>query len=89
MNFDVPQSPDDYIHRVGRTARMEAVGDAVSFASPEEQSDLAAIERAVGARIARLVLPGLDDSAHLTERPERVPRTRTHQFARPARFGRR
>jgi ATP-dependent RNA helicase RhlE len=63
VNFDVPQSPEDYIHRGGRTARMEALGDAVSFVSPEEQSDLAAIERALGTRIARLPLPDLADDA--------------------------
>src|ERR687886_995542 len=45
VNFDVPHVPEDYIHRVGRTARAEAVGDAYTFVSPEEEDDLRAIER--------------------------------------------
>ena len=45
VNFDVPMVPDDYIHRVGRTARAEATGEAFTFVSPEEESDLRAIER--------------------------------------------
>src|SRR5216117_2975740 len=48
VNFDVPAVPDDYIHRVGRTARAEATGAAFTFVSPEEEGDLRAIERAIG-----------------------------------------
>src|SRR4051812_9073162 len=40
VNFDVPKVPEDYIHRVGRTARAEAVGDAFTFVAPEEEPDL-------------------------------------------------
>ncbi|HET6765563.1 MAG TPA: DEAD/DEAH box helicase, partial [Longimicrobiaceae bacterium] len=46
VNFDVPHVPEDYIHRVGRTARAEATGDAYTFVSPDEEQDLRAIERA-------------------------------------------
>ena len=63
VNFDVPAVPDDYIHRVGRTARAEATGDAFTFVSPEEESDLQAIEKAVGKRLPRVTLPGFDYSA--------------------------
>jgi ATP-dependent RNA helicase RhlE len=70
VNFDVPHVADDYIHRVGRTARAEAVGDAVTLVSPEEEADFRAIERAVGARIARVRLPGFDYAAAATERLE-------------------
>ncbi len=59
VNFDVPNVPEDYIHRVGRTARMEAVGDAVTFVSPAEEADFRSIERAVGTRILRVTPPGL------------------------------
>ena len=45
VNFDVPQVPEDYIHRVGRTARAEATGDAFTFVSPQEEEDLRRIER--------------------------------------------
>jgi ATP-dependent RNA helicase RhlE len=60
VNFDVPASSDDYIHRIGRTARMEALGDAVTLVSPDEEADFRAIERALGARIERMTLPGFD-----------------------------
>ncbi len=60
VNFDVPAQPDDYIHRVGRTARAELQGDAWSFVSPGEESDLRAIERAVGQRIPRRRLEDFD-----------------------------
>ena len=60
INFDVPHVPEDYIHRVGRTARAEMTGDAFTFVSPEEQTDLAAIERAIGKRLPRITVPGFD-----------------------------
>lgn len=60
VNFDVPGQPGDYIHRVGRTARAGAAGDALTFASPAEGGQLAAIERAVGRRLERRTLDGFD-----------------------------
>jgi ATP-dependent RNA helicase RhlE len=63
VNFDVPQVPEDYIHRVGRTARAEATGDAFTFVAPDEEADLRAIERAVGKRLPRVTLPDFDYSA--------------------------
>jgi ATP-dependent RNA helicase RhlE len=63
VNFDVPEVPDDYIHRVGRTARAEAVGDAFTFVAPDEENDLRAIERAIGKRLPRVTLPDFDYSA--------------------------
>ena len=70
VNFDVPHVPEDYIHRVGRTARAEAVGDAYTFVSPEEEDDLRAIERAIGRRLPRVTLPGFDYAARPAERFE-------------------
>jgi ATP-dependent RNA helicase RhlE len=60
VNFDVPNMPDDYIHRVGRTARAELTGDAITFAAPDEENDLRAIERAIGKRLPRITLPDFD-----------------------------
>jgi ATP-dependent RNA helicase RhlE len=70
VNFDVPGLPEDYIHRVGRTARVEALGDALTLVSPAEEGDLRAIERAVGARIPRVTLPGFDYAMKAAERFE-------------------
>jgi ATP-dependent RNA helicase RhlE len=60
VNFDVPADPDSYIHRVGRTARAEATGDAFTFVSPDEDPELKAIERALGKGLPRVTLPGFD-----------------------------
>ncbi len=65
VNFDVPAQPDDYIHRVGRTARAGAVGAAVTLVSPEEEADLRTIERAIRMPIERASLPGFDPRERL------------------------
>jgi ATP-dependent RNA helicase RhlE len=53
VNFDLPHTPEDYIHRIGRTARAEATGQATSFAAPEEREQLRAIERHLGHPVPR------------------------------------
>jgi ATP-dependent RNA helicase RhlE len=60
VNFDVPQAPDDYIHRVGRTGRAEMTGDAFTFVAPDEESDLRDIEKAIGRRLPRVTVPDFD-----------------------------
>jgi len=70
VNFDVSNVPEDYIHRVGRTARAEAQGEAFTFVSPEEESDLRAIERAVGKKLPRVKVPDFDYSAKPAARLE-------------------
>jgi ATP-dependent RNA helicase RhlE len=63
VNFDVPVVPEDYIHRVGRTGRAEATGDAFTFVAPAEEEDLRRIERAIGKRLPRVTVPDFDYSA--------------------------
>src|SRR5207237_6621221 len=60
INYDLPQTVEDYVHRVGRTARAEAAGHASSFAAPEERAQLPAIERHIGRALPRQThaLPG-------------------------------
>lgn len=58
INYDVPENPEDYVHRTGRTGRAQAVGDAFTLASPENESDVRAIERFIGQQIPRLRLDG-------------------------------
>jgi ATP-dependent RNA helicase RhlE len=71
VNFDVPVAPEDYIHRVGRTARAEATGEAYTFAAPEEADELRAIERVVGKPLPRVTLPDFDYSAKPATKLER------------------
>src|SRR5207248_9421616 len=68
VNFDVPHVPDDYIHRVGRTARADATGDAYTLVSPEEEPDLRAIERSIGRALPRVLVPGFDYAKKPAER---------------------
>ncbi len=70
VNFDVPNMPDDYIHRVGRTARAGATGEAFTFVSPQEKNELRAIERVVGKVLPRLTLDGFDYQSRPAERFE-------------------
>ena len=60
INYDVPENPEDYVHRIGRTGRAMAVGDAYMLAVPEEGGDCHDIERFIGARIPQLSLDGFD-----------------------------
>jgi ATP-dependent RNA helicase RhlE len=70
VNFDVPAVPDDYIHRVGRTGRAAATGEAFTMASPEEEGDLRNIERAIGRRLPRVTVPDFDYAARPQARLE-------------------
>ncbi len=63
VNFDVPKAAEDYIHRVGRTARAELTGDAFTLVSPEEEGELRGIERVVGRRLPRITVPDFDYTA--------------------------
>jgi ATP-dependent RNA helicase RhlE len=84
VNFDVPASPEDYIHRIGRTARAEATGDAYTFVSPEEESEVRGLERAAGGRIERRMVREFDYRARKEERLE-IPlpeRLAAHRAAR-------
>ena len=74
VNFDVPHLPEDYIHRVGRTARVQATGDAYTFVSPEEEGSLRAIERHLGKRLPRHMVAGFDYAKRPADRLE-VPLT--------------
>jgi ATP-dependent RNA helicase RhlE len=59
VNFDVPMIPEDYVHRIGRTARMKATGDAITFVAPDEEPLFRQIEKALGKRIERAQKPAL------------------------------
>ena len=61
VNYEVPATAEDYIHRVGRTARAGRDGAALTLVSPEEESMLASIERAVGVKLERSRLTGFTD----------------------------
>ena len=59
VNYDVPLVPDDYVHRVGRTARASATGNAITFVAADEEKYFAQIERKLGKRLERAQTPAL------------------------------
>ncbi len=92
VNFDVPAEAEDYIHRVGRTARAEAVGEAFTFVSPEEEGGLRNIEKAIQKRLPRVMLADFDYSAKpqgklevpLAERIAEIRKKKSEDRARAA-----
>lgn len=68
LNYDVPQDPEDYIHRVGRTARAASKGVAITFITPEDQHRFVRIEKLIGREIEKTVVP-----AELGETPPYSP----------------
>ena len=60
INFDVPQEPEDYVHRIGRTGRAASSGDAYTLMSPDEIAMVRTIERVIGQEIPRISVPGYD-----------------------------
>ncbi|HEU5208825.1 MAG TPA: DEAD/DEAH box helicase [Longimicrobiales bacterium] len=87
VNFDVPNGSEDYIHRVGRTARADAVGDAYTFVAPEEESTIRDIERALNKRIERRIVDGFDYSSNAADEPLEIPLQERLAAMRQARAG--
>jgi ATP-dependent RNA helicase RhlE len=96
VNYELPHVPEDYIHRIGRTGRAGATGEAVSLVAPEEERYLAEIEKLLKKKIAIQMTDGFDATAAaqaVRERPargtsearggrsERSPRSATRQTA--------
>lgn len=76
INYDIPQHPEDYVHRIGRTGRAAQAGDAFTLVGREEMKKLAAIERFIGQKIDRLHLEGVNVPLHgeavLAPRPPKI-----------------
>ena len=60
VNFDFPMHSEDYVHRIGRTGRANAVGDAISFVAPDDHAELRALERFIGRGLVRKKAEGFD-----------------------------
>ena len=99
VNFDLPTTPEAYTHRIGRTGRSEHVGRAVTFVTPADRDGVHAIERALGAKIARIApgrlasgplgtdedAPRARDTRRASSRSERPRRRERRARERPAR----
>ena len=75
VNFDLPNTPEDYVHRIGRTGRAGNTGEAISLVCPEEQEKLTEIEKMIKTTIRSEVItgyePGARDAAPSSEPPRR------------------
>ena len=65
VNFDLPGSPEDYVHRIGRTGRAGASGEAVALVSPDEHDRLEAIEKMIKQTIKRELVPGFEPDSRV------------------------
>ena len=79
VNYDFPMHSEDYVHRIGRTGRAHAVGDAISFITPEDQGALRSLERFIGRGILRKRAEGFDYNAAAPPRDERSRGERVSQ----------
>jgi len=80
VNFDVPNDPEVYVHRVGRTARAGAQGLALTLISPDEWLLMGDIEKLIGRTFPREIIPGFEPSV-----PPLQPKLRETEVVRPAR----
>jgi ATP-dependent RNA helicase RhlE len=71
VNYDFPMHSEDYVHRIGRTGRAHAIGDAISFVTPEDQGPLRSLERFIGRGIVRKKAEGFDYNQPAPLRDER------------------
>jgi len=79
VNYDFPTHAEDYVHRIGRTGRAHAVGDAISFVTPEDHAELRTLERFIGRGIVRKRAEGFNYAAAGQVQPEQPRRDRQPQ----------
>ena len=72
INYDLPQGPEDYVHRIGRTGRMGGVGRAISFATPDQRGVVKTIERLIRKTLPLSALPKLPPAKILPPEPFRA-----------------
>ena len=86
INFDVPNTPEDYVHRIGRTARAEATGDAFTLVAPDEEPVVRDIEKTLAQTLPRVTLPNFNYKKGAPHRPSPhhggPPRHRPHPHGR-------
>jgi ATP-dependent RNA helicase RhlE len=84
INFDFPMHAEDYVHRIGRTGRAQAIGDAISFVTPEDHGALRSLERFIGRGVVRKRAEGFNYGAAAEHRPAPPGPRPTQGGQRPA-----
>jgi ATP-dependent RNA helicase RhlE len=83
VNFDFPHIVEDYVHRIGRTGRAQAIGDAISFVSPDEIADVRKLERFINRGLVRKKAEGFNYNMTVPYVPDERPERRQFQQRRP------
>jgi ATP-dependent RNA helicase RhlE len=83
VNYDFPMHSEDYVHRIGRTGRAHAIGDAISFVTPEDHGPLRSLERFIGRGIVRKKAEGFDYNQAAPPRDEQGRRARVQRKIEP------
>lgn len=81
INFDVPATAEDYVHRIGRTARGQAIGEALTLVSPAEASSFSAIQRATKSDIRRQTVPDFDYGKESSDLPVASNRRKKRHYS--------
>ncbi len=84
INYDIPNDGEDYVHRIGRTARAEAEGTAITFVGPREQSKFHSIEQLIDKEVEKALVP-----AELGPTPSYSPRVHSHKRPHGKKFHKR
>jgi ATP-dependent RNA helicase RhlE len=74
INFDMPATADDYIHRIGRTGRAERLGDAFTLVTPDDKDMVRSLEKIMGKPLPHQTLDGFNYTAPAPDRPAYAPR---------------
>ena len=91
INYDMPEDTDAYIHRIGRTGRVNKNGDALTFVTSDDADKIAALERLLHAPLERMTLQGFDYARPAPAREPRLSRqprrygTGTRRLVKPSR----
>ena len=91
VNYDLPHNAEDYVHRIGRTGRAGALGEAISLVSESETRYLRDIEKLIGSTLSPVIVPGFEPGAadvpayRIASASPGTPRDRSERTARPER----
>jgi ATP-dependent RNA helicase RhlE len=84
VNFELPNIPEDYVHRIGRTGRAGASGEAISLFSPDETVFLRDIEKLVGLKLPKENISGFEPDPNASTEPIKQGQGRPQRFSNPA-----
>ena len=84
VNFELPNIPEDYVHRIGRTGRAGASGEAISLFSPDETVFLRDIEKLVGLKLPKENIAGFEPDPNASTEPIKQGQGRPQRFSNPA-----